>query len=167
VQPHPVAPAGSASSPFDGPLPGATPGRALQRFFRRYVVFSGRASRSEYWWVVAVHVVAFLGASVLLLLTTDVGQADPAGPTSGAVAAFTVVFVLYLLATAVPSLALIARRLHDANLSAWWLAVTFVPGLGPIVLVVLMLLPSHPAGWRYDRDWLDNLPPEDEWPMFL
>jgi hypothetical protein len=36
--------------PLDKPLYGATFGQAISRFFKKYATFSGRASRSEYWW---------------------------------------------------------------------------------------------------------------------
>ena len=32
------------------PLRGATIGQAVTRFFKNYATFSGRASRSEFWW---------------------------------------------------------------------------------------------------------------------
>ena len=40
----------AATVPVGQPLYGATFGQAIKRFFRGYVVFSGRASRSEFWW---------------------------------------------------------------------------------------------------------------------
>lgn len=33
------------------PLYGANPGNAFARYFSKYAVFTGRASRSEYWWM--------------------------------------------------------------------------------------------------------------------
>ena len=33
------------------PLYGANFGQAVGRFFRKYATFTGRASRSEFWWV--------------------------------------------------------------------------------------------------------------------
>lgn len=59
-----------ATDPGDLTLPlyGATFGQAVSRFYGSYARFSGRASRSEFWWVMlALKVVAFLcGASSVL-----------------------------------------------------------------------------------------------------
>src|SRR6185312_8282818 len=47
----PVAVPGNGGVPLDQPLYGASFGQAIKRFFTKYATFSGRASRSEYWWV--------------------------------------------------------------------------------------------------------------------
>ena len=40
----------SGQVPLDAPLRGATFGQAFTRFFKKYAIFHGRASRSEFWW---------------------------------------------------------------------------------------------------------------------
>ena len=42
--------AGGAVPPLELPYYGAPPVEAVKRVFQKYAVFSGRASRSEYWW---------------------------------------------------------------------------------------------------------------------
>ena len=42
--------ANSGQVPLDAPLRGASFGQAFARFFKKYVIFHGRASRSEFWW---------------------------------------------------------------------------------------------------------------------
>jgi uncharacterized membrane protein YhaH (DUF805 family) len=59
--------------------------------------------------------------------------------------------VIWGLGTIVPSLALLARRLHDVNLSAWLILLVLVPILGGLALLVMTILPSNPAGQRFDR----------------
>ena len=58
-----------AAAPVDSPLRGASLPEALRRFFAKYATFSGRASRSEYWWWVLVP--AALGLSVSSLSRAD------------------------------------------------------------------------------------------------
>ena len=41
---------GSTQAPLDAPLREASFGQAFVRFWKKYVVFHGRASRSEFWW---------------------------------------------------------------------------------------------------------------------
>lgn len=96
--------------------------------FRKYVVFHGIASRSEYWWFWLFQVTGYL---VLGLLVSE---------TLGAI---------FALATFLPGLAAAARRLHDTDRSGWWLLVAFVPLVGVIIVMVLLALESKPN--RYNR----------------
>ena len=80
---------------------------------KKYAVFSGRASRKEYWLFLLWNVPIVL---VLLLISESLGW-------------------LYYLGVFLPSIALTVRRLHDTNRSAWWLLLVFVP-LANIALLV-------------------------------
>ena len=84
--------------------------------FSKYADFSGRASRSEYWWFVLFIVLVSLAASIV----------------SNTVSA------LFTLATLLPSLAAASRRLHDTGRSGWWQLVCLVPLVGLIVLIVFL-----------------------------
>lgn len=59
-------------------------------------------------------------------------------------------FAVFALGTLVPSLAPLVRRLRDANLSGWLALVALVPFLGSLAVVIRALLPSTPAGKRFD-----------------
>ncbi len=63
---------------------------------------------------------------------------------------FLVLTALWSLAVLVPGIALTVRRLHDTNKSGFWIFIALVPVIGPIVLLVFELLPSDPAGVRFD-----------------
>lgn len=141
----------------DLPLPGASPLTASARFWRRYAVFSGRASLSEYWWVALVNgvvaiVVGALGG-ILLAIGGALGQEGSAAaaiPNAlGAVLLF--VLVAFFIAQIVPGIAISVRRLHDANLSGLLYLLTFIPSVGGLIVLVLHVLPSNPEGRRYDR----------------
>ncbi|MDR6637183.1 DUF805 domain-containing protein [Paenarthrobacter nitroguajacolicus] len=140
--------------PLWAPYYGAPIGAAVKRFFKKYTAFSGRASRSEYWWVALVlGVVGF----VLQLLTGILGAAgatvDSSGnsvPGPGAVVGLILIVVFYL-AVLIPSIALLVRRLHDGNFSGWLVLIGLIPGLGGLALLVFSLLPSNPAGQRFDQ----------------
>ena len=73
------------------------------------------------------------------------------GETTGPAAIPLLVLIgVFYVAILVPSLALTARRLHDAGLSAWLLLLGLIPSLGGLVLLVFTLLPPSPNGARYD-----------------
>ncbi|WP_187791198.1 DUF805 domain-containing protein, partial [Salmonella sp. S103_04178] len=81
---------------------------AFLRFWQKYTVFRGRASRSEFWWWTLAAVII----NALLSLLGDVTDGRLDFLTS-----------LWNLAIVVPGLALAVRRLHDTNKPGGWGAV--------------------------------------------
>ena len=124
---------------------------AVKRFFKKYATFSGRASRSEYWWWTLVSV----GVSIILNIVVNAGStgsslSGTATPGPGPIFGI-ILIVIWGLATLVPSLALTVRRLHDGNFSGWLLLLVLVPFLGALAVLVFTILPSNPAGQRFDQ----------------
>jgi uncharacterized membrane protein YhaH (DUF805 family) len=125
------------------PFYGAPFAEAVRRFWRKYTVFTGRASRAEFWW----WWITSLAIGLALQLVPQAFTPDsplfenPVG---------SYLFVLWGLVTLIGSLALGARRLHDANLSGFWLFVNVVPGVGTLVFLVLCLLSANTKGARFD-----------------
>lgn len=136
--------------PLWAPYYGAPIGAAVKRFFKKYTAFSGRASRSEYWWWTLV---AALVSIVLQILTTSGLSVSADGdPVYGATFVIgSIIWGLWGLATIIPSIALVIRRLHDGNFSGWIVLLGLIPGLGGIALFIFALLPSNPAGQRFDQ----------------
>lgn len=184
-QPINGVPVYSTSTPqYNGPVPDYMPyygisfPDAIRRFFTKYATFSGRASKSEYWFsILFVMIVSFVISFIGNVISKNTAQS-----LSG----------LWSLATLIPLLSVGVRRLHDANKSGGLIAIPYVcvivgsiilivgaaaaaygaltnsvSGLGGggtaaifgllaliaggIVGIVLMCLPSNPAGARYDR----------------
>ena len=92
---------------------------AVSSCLRKYVVFSGRATRAEYWWFYLATLLASMVASVI-----------------DAVAGLGVFSAVVSLGVLLPSLAVSVRRLHDSNLSGWWLLGLILAAL--VALVMLM-----------------------------
>ncbi|MFF7681266.1 DUF805 domain-containing protein [Microbacterium sp. NPDC007973] len=141
-----------STAPLSQPLYGASFGAAVQRFFKKYATFRGRASRSEFWWWILANALVSIVLSVLALLTGGpaVDEYGQTAAPSGLGFVFYVILLLWGLATFVPHLALIVRRLHDTNRSGFWIFIAFVPLVGGIILFVFELLPSDPRGARFD-----------------
>jgi len=131
---------GSAVPPLELPYYGAPPVDAVKRIFQKYAVFSGRASRSEYWWW-------FLASGLASAVLNSISPTVVNGQVTGSSA----LGGLWFLATVVPSLAVAARRLHDVNLSAWMLLLALIPVLGWIALIVLLAQRENPYGQRFDK----------------
>lgn len=90
-----------------------------------------------------------IGAGAAATTTASSLSSAPA-PGPGAIFGY-ILLVIWGLATIVPSLALVVRRLHDGNFSGWLVLVGLVPFLGALALLVFMILPSNPAGQRFDQ----------------
>ncbi|UCR89447.1 DUF805 domain-containing protein [Mycetocola spongiae] len=175
-----AAPRG-ASDPADISLPlyGAKFGQAVSRYFRQYVNFTGRASRSEYWWVALFRFFLFLIPTILLSVGVGIGAAwavaNPTetligydqgtgeevyaqtgagilnyAPAAALILIGGILFIVIGLGLILPDLALIWRRLHDINLPGAFALLKLVPSVGELIVFIFALMPSRPEGQRFD-----------------
>ena len=100
---------------------------AVRTCLSKYVDFSGRARRSEYWYFALF---SFLVGIVTNILDAVVGT-DYDGATSGGLINTVVSLALFL-----PSLAVGVRRLHDIDKSGWWILIGIIPIIGWILIIV-------------------------------
>jgi uncharacterized membrane protein YhaH (DUF805 family) len=120
------------TAPIGVPVP-ANPWQAVARAFRGYFATRGRSSRSEYWWFALVFTV---------LLTASVYWESGSGGAGW-------VTLLLLLVLLIPSISLCVRRLHDAGYSGAWYFVQFLPFIGWIWLLILLVQPSQRLANQY------------------
>ena len=110
------------------------------------MTFSGRATRSEYWFVMLLYYSVLMVLSAIYGAMAGMVAADPAaipGMTWGmALVAF--VGVLFFLGTLLPLVAVSVRRFHDINLTGWWFlalfVVSFVPPIGWLASVPILVM---------------------------
>jgi uncharacterized membrane protein YhaH (DUF805 family) len=135
------------------PLYGATFGQAISRFFKKYATFTGRASRSEFWWWFLLNSIVTIVISILSNLGGPSVTFDQVGGFAFGPGYWINASLggIWFLATVVPWLALAWRRLHDSNKPGPFWFLGLIPIVGPIILLVFFLLPSEPAGARFDR----------------
>lgn len=91
---------------------------ALQQ---HYCDFSGRASRSEFWWFELFGVILGAIISAFGIFSTS---------------AVSVIQSIVVLLLFLPSLGLCVRRLHDINKSGWFVLLSFIPIVGIIILII-------------------------------
>ena len=117
----------------------------------KYFTLSGRASRAEYWWF------ALAVSLVVAILSVVVGIVAASFKSEGGMVSLMALLLLVLgiLALVIPSVTVCVRRLHDTGRSGWWYLVNFVPYIGSLVLLVLMLLPSDPEENEYGAPYSD------------
>jgi uncharacterized membrane protein YhaH (DUF805 family) len=93
---------------------------------KKYATFQGRARRKEYWYFALFNILITIVLSII----------DAAGGLMSAEAGIGLLSGLYWLAILIPTIAVSVRRLHDINRTGWWLFLSLVPIVGPIVLLV-------------------------------
>jgi uncharacterized membrane protein YhaH (DUF805 family) len=94
------------------------------KVLRQYADFEGRARRTEYWMYI-------LFTMIIVIVLTLLDLALFGQPTG-------VLGLIYSLATLLPSLGVVVRRLHDTGRSGWWFLISLVPLVGGIVLIVFL-----------------------------
>lgn len=108
---------------------------SVETCFRNYATFSGRASRSEFWYFMLFPA---LIASILGIVDLFSSARGPG--------ASTMVGSLFALVAFLPALAVAVRRLHDIDCRGWWLLLA-VTGIGALPLIVMLSWP----GTRHDN----------------
>lgn len=108
-------------------------------WYRRFST-NGRAARSEFWWMYLTYIVI----NMLLMSIMRTGNI------------IALICLIISLVTLTVTLCCAARRLHDRNLSAWWLLIIFVPLVGQLVLLIICALPGTQGSNRFGPDPLQN-----------
>ena len=114
---------------------------AISTVFAKTFTYSGRASRSEYWWYMLFYTVVCLvcvaiDTFTIVALVQEQGEQAIVPETA---LKMTSLYAYLLLA--LPFLCVTVRRLHDAGFSGFWTLAYFIP-LGAFVLLVMHILPS-------------------------
>lgn len=112
---------------------------AVAKCYRKYLVFGGRASVREYWWFVLL---TFLFAWPLFL--AEIGTGSWYGLLS-------FVYFMLTLSTALPLMAVWARRMHDVGKSAWAGFFIFIPIVGLILLFRWTTKKGDPGRNKYGK----------------
>ncbi|MDZ7578552.1 MAG: DUF805 domain-containing protein [Candidatus Nanopelagicales bacterium] len=127
-------------------------GQAISTCLRKYVVFEGRARRSEFWfWVLFVVIVVAVAAIVdqalgLRLYQFDTVQGSQSYSFASSIGILSTIASLALL---LPGISVSVRRLHDSNNSGWWWwlnLLNFLCGLGAIILVFAFYIRPSDVG---------------------
>lgn len=116
---------------------------------RNYAVFEGRARRKEFWLYELIYIIFF---SALALIDRFIGSYD----VEGQIGLLSGLLALGLL---LPTIGVTIRRLHDTDRAGWWLLLVFLPIIGGIWLLVLMVLGGSAGENRFGPDPLDEPEP--------
>jgi len=109
-------------------------GQAISTCFSKYVTFTGRASRPEFWWF-------FLFQIIVLIVTGMISN---------------ILYGIAALAMLLPGIAVGVRRLHDIGKTGWLLLIGLIPVVG-LLLLYWCVQPSEGPN-QYDEDAAPGVP---------
>ena len=113
-------------------------GQAISHNLNNMTNFSGRASRSEFWW--------WILAIWILQVIVNLVVGGMGSNRSGFVTFIAwVISIILVLAT----LAVGCRRLHDTGKSGWLQLLYLIPCIGGIVLIVFWVQAGNPGDNAY------------------
>ena len=113
-------------------------GESASTCLKKYFVFEGRASRSEYWWFQLIVSPSYL---ISTILENEIGY----------------FFLGITLFTLIPAISAGVRRLHDTNRSGFFLLISFIPFIGGLVLLFFLIPEGTKGKNRFGPDPLKRV----------
>jgi len=115
------------------------------KVIRQYADFNGRARRKEYWMFMLFNLlftfaIPYIGGYICSLLR--IHTYNP----------IYLIVALYVFALTIPQFAVSIRRLHDIGKSGYMVFITFIPFIGSLWLIILMLKEGNPGPNKYGPD---------------
>ena len=121
----------------------------------KYLCFSGKASRSEFWnWALFVAIVSgvlFGAAAMLVIIRNSVGMDTASNPLNwlgSIISPILVLLAIFLLFCLLPTLAVTIRRLRDAGYHPWIIIIPILLLIGsyhPVLVIALSGMDNTPA----------------------
>lgn len=106
---------------------------------KNYVNFTGRATRQQYWMYILFYIVFYF---IAVMLDINLGQFDEEEMTG-------FISTIYTFGLLLPTIAILARRLHDIGRSSWWILLILIPVAGSLVILIFTLIDSQKGENEY------------------
>ena len=108
-------------------------GESVSTCLKKYFVFEGRASRSEYWWFQLIVSPSYF---ISTFFENDIAY----------------IFLGITLFTLIPAISAGVRRLHDTNRSGFFLLISFIPFIGGLILLFFLIPEGTKGKNRFGTD---------------
>ena len=115
--------------------------QSIKHGFSHYTDFSGRASRSEYWYWCLFLLIAGISTTIADIAILGNAELMP-------------INLIFNIIVAIPGLAVSIRRLHDINRSGWWLLLLFT-GIGILLLLYWAIRAGDSEANRFGENPLE------------
>ena len=115
---------------------------AYKKFWKGYVDFEGRSTRSDYWFAYLANMLIVVAFDVLFWVF--LGMASATDSSFLAVISFILLLILfaYGIAAFLPGIAIAVRRLRDAGYHWAYIFIPLIPIVGAIIFIYLLCQPT-------------------------
>ena len=114
-------------------------GDSVSTCIKKYFVFKGRASKSEFWWFQLIWVVSYV---VMIISNNE------------AIAFICLGIIIFI---AIPLISVGVRRLHDTNKSGFYYLLSLIPFIGSFILLFMMIRDGTKGKNQYGPDPLKKV----------
>lgn len=135
-------------------------GEAISLFYRNYVNFEGRSSRSEYWWPFLMQAIVYVALFVAFILLVGFEAYEDSGGGEAAALGLLLAGGLFAFVNFLPGIAVKVRRFHDLDQTGWLVLVFAIANALITVTVIAQMIwysmPGTSGPNKYGPDPLQN-----------
>ena len=115
---------------------------AYKKFWKGYVDFEGRSTRSDYWFVYLVNVLITFAYFLLQAVFGGLAAATDSSFLAVISLILLLIFFAYGIAAVLPCIAVAVRRLRDAGYHWAYIFIPLIPFVGIFILIFLLCQPT-------------------------
>ena len=115
---------------------------AYKKFWKGYVDFEGRSTRSDYWFVYLVNVLITFAYFLLQAVFGGLVAVTDSSFLAVISLILLLIFFAYSIAAFLPSIALTVRRLRDAGYNWPYIFIPLIPFVGIFIFIFLLCQPT-------------------------
>ena len=121
---------------------------AYKKFWKGYVDFEGRSTRSDYWFVYLVNVLITFAYFLLQAVFGGLVAVTESSFLAVISLILLLIFFAYGIAAFLPSIALTVRRLRDAGCNWLYIFIPLIPFVGIFIFIFLLLSYVNQLKWN-------------------
>ena len=115
---------------------------AYKKFWKGYVDFEGRSTRSDYWFAYLANMLTVVAFYVLLAVFGGIAGATDSSFLAVISLILLLIFFAYGIAACLPGIALTVRRLRDAGYHWAYIFIPLIPFVGIFTFIFLLCQPT-------------------------
>ena len=115
---------------------------AYKKFWKGYVDFEGRSTRSDYWFAYLANMLTVVAFYVLLAVFGGIAGATDSSFLAVISLILLLIFFAYGVAAVLPGIALTVRRLRDAGYNWPYIFIPLIPFVGIFIFIFLLCQPT-------------------------
>lgn len=115
---------------------------AYKKFWKGYVDFEGRSTRSDYWFAYLANMLTVIAFYVLLAIFGGIASATESSFLAVISLILLLIFFAYGIAACLPGIAVTVRRLRDAGYNWPYIFIPLIPFVGIFIFIFLLCQPT-------------------------